>query len=441
VIGRDMALGSNLSIDELNPAGINIEEGQEIAARLDSGGMLDYLNARVADYGGIPIWIGDMGVAPGAGVPYAAAVKRVCKFPVMTVLRIKDPVHAERILADGQADMVGMGRGTLCDPELARKAESGRMEEIRHCISCNQGCIGRVQLGLTIECVLNPAAGRERELGIGKIAPAAKKKSVVVVGGGPAGLKAAETAAMRGHRVSLFERDAELGGQILLARRLPGREEIAEATAHLVRQIERLGVEVHLRSEATAESVRQCAADAVIVATGSTPIAPAVPGANGKPVYHAMQIIRREVEVGQTVVVYDCGASDWKFCGTAEMLAQQGKRVTLVTPRLFAGFDIPSTAVPPLYERLAAYGAEVIVHTAIPRIDKDDIVLMDVFSKKERRMTGVDALVWVGDNRASSALYQSLKGAVAQLFRVGDCVTPRKIDAAIREGFFAALEI
>ena len=145
VVGRDMALGTSVSIDEFNPAGINVEEGQEIAARLDSGGMLDYLNTRIADYGGIPIWIGDMTVAPGAGVPYAAAVKRVVKFPVMTVLRIKDPMHAEQILADGQADMIGMGRATLCDPELALKAQTGRTEEIRYCISCNQGCIVRVQ--------------------------------------------------------------------------------------------------------------------------------------------------------------------------------------------------------------------------------------------------------------------------------------------------------
>ena len=442
VVGRDMALGTSISIDEFNPAGINIEEGQEIAARLDSGGMLDYINTRIADYAGIPIWIGDMTVAPGAGVPYAAAVKRVVKFPVMTVLRIKDPMHAEQILADGQADMIGMGRGTLCDPELAIKAQTGRTEEIRYCISCNQGCIGRVQMGLNIECVLNPVAGREREFGIGKITHAPHKKRVVVVGGGPGGLKAAETAAIRGHHVVLLERDAELGGQILLACRLPGREEIAESTSHLANQVARLGVEVHLRTEATPETIKQYAPDAVIVATGSAPTPPVVPGADGKPpVYHALQIIKREVAVGKNVVVYDCGESHWKFCGTAEMLAQQGKRVTLVTPRLFVGFDIPTTAVPPLHERMAEYDAQMIVHTAIPRIDKGEIVLMDVFSKKERRLGGVDALIWVGDNRASNALYQALKGTVPELYRVGDCVAPRKIDAAIREGFLTAVKM
>ncbi len=440
-IGRDAALGSSLSIDEFNPAGITVEESLEVAARLDSGGMLDYINARVGDYGSIPIWIGDMNVAPGAGVPYATAVKRVAKLPVMTVLRIKDPIHAERILADGQADMVGMGRATLCDPELVRKAESGRMEEIRYCISCNQGCIGRVQAGLSVECVLNPVAGLERQYGAGKIGPASRKKRVVVVGGGPAGMKAAETAASRGHSVTLLERDGELGGQILLASRLPGREEVAEATSHLAGQIRRLGVQVHLRTEATPEKIKEYAPDAVIVATGSVPVPPAVPGMDGMPVYHPVQIIKREVEVGNSVAIFDCGESHWRFCGTAELLAQQGKRVTLITPRLFVGFDLPLNVVPPLHERLAEFEATIITRTAVTRIDKGELVLMDVFSKKERRMGGVDALVWVGDNRVSIGIYEALKGAVPELYRVGDCVTPRKIDAAIREGFFTALKI
>jgi mycofactocin system FadH/OYE family oxidoreductase 2 len=441
-IGREVALGSSLSIDELNPAGISVEESLEVVARLDSGGMLDYVETRVGDYASIPIWVGDMSVAPGAGVPYAAAVKQTVKLPVLTVLRIKDPIHAERILADGQADMVGMGRATLCDPELVRKAETGRAEEIRYCISCNQGCIGRVQAGLPIECVLNPVAGLERQYGAGKIRSASRKKRVVVVGGGPAGLKAAETAASRGHSVILLERDAELGGQILLASRLPGREEVGEATSHLTGQIRRLGVQVHLRTEATPEKVKEYAPDAVIVATGSAPVPPSVPGMDGGVrVYHAIQIIKREVEVGDSAVVFDCGESHWKFCGTAELLAQQGKRVTLITPRLFVGFDLPLNVVPSLHQRLAEYDATIIVHTVVSRIDKGDLVLMDVFSKSERRMAGVDTLVWAGDNRVSVGLYEALKGAVPELYRVGDCVAPRKIDAAIREGFFAALKI
>ncbi len=440
-VGRDLALGASISVDELNPNGLNIEGTQEIAARLDSGGMVDYLNTRIGDYAAVPIWIGDMSVAPGAAVPYAAAIKRVVKMPVATVLRIKDPLHAEQILADGAADMIGMGRATLCDPELARKAETGRLEEIRLCISCNQGCIRRVQMGLTIECVLNPVAGLERQYGTGKINPAARRKRVVVVGGGPAGLKAAETLALRQHKVILLEREAELGGQILLAGRLPGREEITESVSHLAGQIRRLGVETHLKVAATPEKIKELAPDAVILATGSAPLAPKIPGMNGFPIYHAIQVIKREVEPGKNVLVYDCGESHWKFCGTAELLAQQGRKVTVVTPRLFLGFGIRPTAVPGVYERLAEHDATVIEHTALVRIDKGAVVLMDVFSHKERVLAGIDTVVWVGDDHVVNDLHGVLKGTVPEVYAVGDCVAPRKIDAAIREGFFTALKV
>ena len=440
-IGGGMALGVTISMDELNPQGLQLEETKEIAARLDEAGTLDYLTARIGDYGAVPIWIGDMQIPPGAATYLAAELKQVVKVPVMTVLRIKDPIHAERVLAEGQADMVGMGRATLCDPELANKAREGRVEEIRYCISCNQGCIPRVQMGLNIECVLNPVAGLERQYGSGKIHKAARRKKVVIVGGGPAGLKAAETAALRGHEVTLLERGDELGGQILLASRLPGREEIAEATTHLVGQVRRLGVQVCLNTEATKEKIAELNPEAVVVAAGSTPLPPTIPGIENLAVYNAVQVIAGEVEVGERVAVLDGGESHWKFCGTGEMLAQQGKKVTLITPRPFAGFDIPPTAVPLLYQRLARHGADVIPLATVTRVTPEGLVLMDVFSKAERLLPGIDTLVLAGDNRACGDLRRSLKGQVPELFAVGDCIAPRKIDAAIREGFFEALKI
>jgi 2,4-dienoyl-CoA reductase-like NADH-dependent reductase (Old Yellow Enzyme family)/thioredoxin reductase len=440
-IGREMALGLSMSMEELNPQGLQLDETKEIAARLEEKGALDYLTARIGDYGAVPVWIGDMQIPPGAATYLAAELKQVVKLPVMTVLRIKDPVHAERVLAEGQADMVGMGRATLCDPELAKKAREGRTEEIRYCISCNQGCLTRVQMGLNIECVLNPVAGLERQYGVGKIQKAARRKRVVIVGGGPAGLKAAETAAIRGHQVTLLERSDELGGQILLASRLPGRQEIAEATTHLAGQVRRLGVQVCLNTEATTEKIAELSPDAVVVAAGSTPLPPAVPGGEHLRVCNAVDVVAGEAEVGERVVVFDGGESHWKFCGTAELLAQQGKKVTLITPRLFAGFDIPPTAVPLLYQRLAKHGASIVPLTMVTRVTEEGIVLMDVFTKAERILEGIDTLVWAGDNRASADLFQSLKGRVAELTAVGDCVAPRKIDAAIREGFFEALKI
>jgi len=440
-IGRDMALGISLSVDEFNPNGLVVEETKKIAIALEGCGMVDYITARVGDYGAIPVWIGDMSIAPGSGVPYAAELKQVLKIPVLAVLRIKTPTHAERILADGQADMIGMGRSTLCDPELPKKAMTGHGEDIRFCISCNQGCLARVQMGLAIECVLNPAAGKEAQYGNAKITPAAKRKKVLVVGGGPAGLKAAEIAAQRGHKVTLLERAAELGGQILLASRLPGRDEIAEATSHLTRRVRSLGVEVRLSTEATPDRIRELAPDVVVVATGSSPLPPALRGNDRIKVVNAVDVITRAAQVGQNVVVFDGGESHWKFCGTAEMVARDGKNVTLVTPRLFAGFDLPPTAVPLYYERMAEYGATIITHSVVTRVQADGVVVLDVFAHKEQLLTGVDTLVWAGDNRAAGELFQALRGVVGEIYPVGDCVAPRKIDAAIREGFLAGLKI
>ncbi len=439
-IGSDMVLGTSLSIDELNPHGITVEEGQEIAARLDSGGMLNFLTARVGDFAAVPIWIGDMRVAPGAAVPFAALVKRAVRMPVLTVLRIKDPFHAERILAEGQADMVGMGRATLCDPELPGKAESGRAEEIRYCISCNQGCLQRYDQGLAIECVLNPAVGLERELGVGKIAPAQRKKRVLVVGGGPAGLKAAETAALRGQQVVILERGPELGGQILIACRLPGREEVAEATSHLVGQVRRLGVEVRLNTEASTRTIGELRPDAVVIATGSAPAALPFKSNDRVRVFHAVDVIQRKVEAGNVVVVFDGGESHWKCCGTAELLAQQGKKVTLVTFRAFAGWDLPPNTVPPFYQRMAEHDVTILPFTIVSGVTPDGVVVRDIFSRRER-VLAADSLVHTVDNEVCDGLYRELKGKVPELYAAGDCVSPRKIDSAIREGFLAALRI
>ena len=212
---------------------------------------------------------------------------------------------AEEIVASGRADMVAMTRTQIADPEFANKAREGREDEIYHCIRGNQGCIGRVFKGMAISCTVNPAAGREARFGIGTLTPAESQARWLVVGGGPAGMKAAETLAKRGHRVTLIEREAELGGQVNLILRTPGRETFAWITQDLDRHMRKAGVDIRLGVEATAETVAEIGADGVVVATGAVPVAHAAsrsstrssmscPGVGQENVVHAWDVLTEE---------------------------------------------------------------------------------------------------------------------------------------------------
>lgn len=440
--GRDFVLGTTLSGDELTQGGLTIEDSQQIARLLDDDGQLDYISVRIGNFAAVPIWIGDMAVPRAAAAHLAGAVRSVVRrLKVFSTLKIDTPQEAERILASGQADMVSMGRATLADPELPRKAETGRVDDICGCIHCNQGCIARVMIGLPIECTVNPAAGYEATLGKHTIQPAARKKHVVIIGGGPAGMKAAELAAERGHRVTLFEKDQQLGGQVNIAHRAPNRHELQEATRSLIHRMRTLGVDVHLETTATVDLVAVAAPDAVVVATGSVPVLPAIPGVESPWAFTAVQVLQGQEIPGQRVLLYDCGDGHWKFVSTAEYLLAQGKQVELVTPLFIAGADIPFNSVPALYRRLYKAGATITPVHMLTAIRQGGATLTHVFSKKEVVRTQVDAVVVANDNQAENTLYRQLKGRVKELYMAGDCVAPRKLDIAIREGFMVGRSV
>jgi mycofactocin system FadH/OYE family oxidoreductase 2 len=434
--GKDFVLGSTLSGDELNPQGLTIEGAQDIARALEAHGGLNYLSVRIGDYGAVPVWIGDMSVPRGRAIHIGEQIRGVLKrLPVLCTLRVKDPVHAEEILAAGRVDMVGMGRATLADPELVRKAQEGRLADIRPCIACNQLCITRVRAGLPIGCVVNPSVTEEELYGLGVPPVAATKKTVVVVGGGPAGLKAAEMAALRGHRVVLFEKDRELGGQINLAARIPGREEIADAIRYLIHRVHTLGVDLRIGQEATVHTVLAEKPHTVIAATGSTPALPPISGADQLHVYTVHQMLNGMDIPGKRVVIVDSGDGHWKFAGAAEYLAGQGKEVILVTPAFMAGADIPESSIPLLYGRLFSRGAEVIPTGVVKSITDHRVTLVNVYGGPEQVLDGVDAVVVATDGQVETTLYRQLKGKVSELHLIGDARAPRKLDSAIREAF------
>jgi mycofactocin system FadH/OYE family oxidoreductase 2 len=432
-VGPGLAVGMRISGDELTPGGLTLRDMQEIVRRLEATGALDYFSVSVGNYTVHDVMIGDMTVPPGALVPLAAGIKEAVRLPVATVMRIKDPVQAEQILADGHADLVAMCRALIADPELPLKAREGRVEEIRICTSCNQECRTHLR-GRGISCIQNPAVGRERELGAGTLRRAERPRSVLVVGGGPAGMECARIAALRGHRVVLCERRVALGGQVRIATRVPTRTELGEVIRFLETQIRKLGVEVRLETEVTPALVEREAADVVVLATGSEP-RPAPAPANGVPlqltVWEALEDPER---VGRRVVLTDEGVGFWQCWATAEFLAARGRQVTVVTPLLAAGPEIPAQSAPSLFRRLRARGARWITSHTIREVRERQVVAEHVLSGRPTVLEDVDTLIRVPHQEACVGLANALSAAGVRVHTIGDCVAPRRITEAIREG-------
>jgi len=376
--------------------------------------------------------MGDMSIPLGAAVYLAAGIKEVVKLPVFTVLRIKDPLQAEKILVDGHADMVGMCRPLITDPELPRKAREGRLDDIRNCIACNQEC--RPPMDRGISCVQNPGAGFEKELGIGTLKPANPKKEVVIIGGGPAGMEAARVAALRGHHVSLYEKDSELGGQVKIGSKIPTRSEFGDITRYLIRQMEKLGVKIILKTEVYPEMIKSMNPEVVVVAAGSEPFLPAIKGADQKHVVNVWDVLQEKVEVGNRVIVIDGGEAFWPCCGTADFLLEKGRKVEIISYLYFVGVSIPAQSLTLLYQRLLRKGAVLTPYHTVKEILADSVVVTNVHTKESRVIEGVDTVVLATGNRAKDGIYQALKGQVKELYAVGDCVAPRKVQDAIREG-------
>jgi thioredoxin reductase len=324
-----------------------------------------------------------------------------------------------------------MTRALIADPDLPRKAREGRFDDIRTCVGANEGCIDRIYQGKPVTCVQNPASGREAELR--DVHPASAAKTVLVVGGGVAGLEAARVAALRGHRVVLFEKDAQLGGQVALAARAPARAEYAGIVRFLAVQVLKLGVEIRLKIEATPTLVLAEHPDAVVIATGSHPHVPPVPGADGKHVVTDRDVLADSAIVGANVVVAD-DVHTQQALSTAELLLDQGRRVEVLSPLFFVGQDIGITSIAPLYTRLFTKGAVLTPHTELRAIEGSTVVVTNVYSGEERRIEGVDTVVLAMGSRSTDGLYRALKGRVAALHAVGDCVAPRGVHQAILDG-------
>jgi mycofactocin system FadH/OYE family oxidoreductase 2 len=437
VLGTDFTLGIRLCADELIPGGITLNDAKQIAKVLESTGTIDFMNLSLSTFYNLYLVGGTMHLPLGYTVPLAAGIKEAVQIPVFATGRINDPLLAEKVLANGQADMIGMVRAQICDPNMARKAMEGRLEEIRYCIACNQNCYGRVGLNMSIGCIQNPYIGYEKqedELHL----PATKwKKRVMVIGGGPSGMWAAKIAAMRGHEVTLYEMESTLGGQVNIAMKGAGREEFGAILRNERNQLQLLKIPTVMGQAVTPEFVFEKAPDAVIVATGSSPKPCPVAGAAGPRVFNVWQVLKGEAAVGDKILFIDYDGHH-QATATAEYLAALGKNVHVLTSSLFVGAELGPTQ--DLYltrQRLMQKGVTFTPDFAVMEIRGTDAHGFNVYSNEWHTFSGFDTVVTAMGNRVNDSLYFQLKGRVKELYRVGDCVAPRKVDMAIYEGYRA----
>jgi mycofactocin system FadH/OYE family oxidoreductase 2 len=434
-IGRDFTLGVRISGDEFLEGGIDIPEALRIAAALSRSGLIDWIDvssgndsdtlSKARHYGGLY-------VPHAAFALHAAAVKTVVEVPVVAVGRIVSPEVAERVLASGQADLVAMTRALIADPFLPRKAQAGQVADVRQCVGANEGCLGRILAGHPITCVQNPLIGRERDWS--DLPAAASPRRVLVVGGGPAGLETARVAALRGHRVTLVEQSDALGGQVLLAARAPSRGEFAGIARWLIGQVEKLPIEVRVRTKGTPELVESLDPDVVVLATGSRPGWLRVPGSDLPHVIDARAALAATAEVGQHVLVLD-GDGYLPTTDVADFLLSQGKRVHILTKALHVGDHIDVATQPLVLKRLAEQRGIQTPTSWIRRVEPGRVIAFNTLAGWEFVIEPVDTVVLALPSEPESELY----GALSQrgrrdLHRVGDCLSPRRVDSAILEG-------
>jgi 2,4-dienoyl-CoA reductase-like NADH-dependent reductase (Old Yellow Enzyme family)/NADPH-dependent 2,4-dienoyl-CoA reductase/sulfur reductase-like enzyme len=445
-VGKDFIFGIRMSGDDLYPGpdGLDIEKSKQLAMALEATGKIDYLNISIGHGGNSNAYaIANMYVPPGSiSIPMSSGIKQVIKsIPVLTVGRINDPAIAEKAIADGHCDMVGLVRGHIADPEFGNKAREGRIDDIRLCIGCNQGC----SIDGVPNCTQNYGAGRETR-DIGTVKPAAQKKKVMIIGGGPAGLEAARVTALRGHTVTLYEKSDSLGGLINTLSKAPMREEFSQVTRFLTSQISKLGVTVKPGVEVTPDMVIKEKPDAVIVAIGARPYIEPVPGIETAKVVSSIQVLDGKVEVGRKVLIYDC-TGEQEAPTTADYLGVKDIQVELVTSQINIGMrwgmniGILVGHNPFIWQRLKQNGVHVTTHSIIKKISGRHVTLVDVWAGDESVIEDVDTVVMSTGYFPNNGLYKALEGKVKELYAVGDCVIPRRALNAIHDAYLKAFKI
>ncbi len=424
-LGRDYPMIYRISANEFLPDGLTLEQTGSFCAELVEHGI-DAISVSGSTYESNRV-AGGPWEPLGVFVDDAAAIKQAIggAIPVAVANRIKTPEYADEVIASGKADLVATGRALICDPEFYRKAEEGRADQIRVCLSCNH-CMSELMSGRLVTCLINPVTGYEAEFDLQQ--KVASPEDLVVIGGGMAGMEAAVTAAERGHRVRLYEASGELGGNVIPGVRPPFKSELGACLIYEKGTLARAGVEVFLNHPVDADFLAGCGADQIIVATGSEPILPEIPGIGQEWVVTAEQVLLGDAKVGDPVAVIGAGSVGVE---TAELLSEQGKQVTIIecTDDMLA--DLAPMLRAPLEARINQTSTRFEFGRKVVGFG-DRTVTTD-----SGELGPFDTAVIAVGYRARTELSEALSVAGVEFTVIGDAVQPRKINDAVAEGFRA----
>lgn len=416
---------------------------------VEAQGLVDYVNTSIGvATASLHMIEASMRVPPGYALFVPSAIRRAIDLPVVGVGRFKDPLQAERALEEGHCDLVGVVRGQIADPDFAAKARAGRTEDIRLCLSCNQECVGRMGLNRWLGCIENPAAGREALAGPPRAAH--RRRRVLVVGAGPGGLQAAIAAAAAGHRVLVLEAADLPGGQVRLAARVPSRAELGDLVRNQVHAARAAGVEIRYGAEADADAVLAEDPDAVVVATGAAPArppwapaelwagAPHAAGTEpatgaGPPVADVSHVLDGSASpAGRVLVVDELGFH--QATSVAELLADRGCAVEVVTPGMVVGQDLGITLDLEHWNTTAAAKGIAQRPDLVPMAAAPGGLVLLHHPTGRQELAAADWVVTACPPAPVESLYLDVRARGVAAQRIGDCVAPRRAHAAVVEG-------
>jgi 2,4-dienoyl-CoA reductase-like NADH-dependent reductase (Old Yellow Enzyme family)/thioredoxin reductase len=428
-LGGDYPIIYRIASEEFLPGGLMLEDALAFSKILVEHGV-NALHVSGGTYASDRSSSGSDDIL-GVYVESAAAINKAIHsaIPVIVANRIKTPEFADEIIADGKADLITAGRAVLCDADYYNKIREGREDDIRICLSCNH-CTGELVSGRPISCAYNPMLGNE--LKYDRSTTAGEKKKVLVVGGGPGGMEAAYIAASRGHIVTLYEKNKHLGGNIVPGSKPPYKSEMMAAVDFLSQMLTKEHVAVKLNTEASIDTIKSEGADAVIVASGSSPIVPNIPGVENDYVFTAEDVLMNRRTAGQKVIVIGGGSVGVE---TAELLASQNKEVCIVEMADEIFSDLSPVQKAGAMGRISRFALRIITGEKVLEISNYSVVT------DKQTIEGVDSVILAIGYKPNNRLVKELEEAEIKHLVIGDAVKPRKIYPAVMEGFVAAYHL